>query len=216
MKQLIIYDLDGTLADTRKDIVCAMNHMLREMRAEPLPAKEIEAYVGRGLHHLVKSCLKTEDPKRIEKGAKIYRTYYGEHMLDHTTLYPGAREVVEYFKSRKQAVITNKPDPFSRDLLKALGVADYFVEIVAGNSEYPQKPHPAAVFSIMKREGAAPEGTLMVGDSRIDIETARNAGVETVAIAHGFTPRDELKSLIPGAVVENFQEFLELAKKKQW
>ena len=206
MKQFIVYDLDGTLVDTREDIACAANHMLQTMGAEVLAPSEIERYVGRGLHHLVKSCLKTDDDKSVKKGAKTYRDYYARHMLDHTRLYPGALEVLNYFKGRHQAVITNKPNPFSRDILRDLGVLDYFLEVVAGDAGYPRKPDPTAVLSLMQQTKAKAEETLLVGDSEIDIETARNAGVDTVAITHGFVGEDTLRLAQPDHIVRHFEE----------
>ena len=216
MKRLIIYDLDGTLVDTREDIALSANHMLKEMSHPLLPHSTIARSVGRGLHHLIASCLGTSEIKQIEKGAKIYRQYYAEHMLDHTVLYPGAKEILDYFKGRLQAVITNKPNPFTYEILKALGVSDYFVEIVAGDSDYPKKPDPSAVFSIMKKEKVAAGETLFVGDSLVDIQTARNAGVATVVITHGFEDEDALKSAQPDAIFNGFKELLEWIKRKNW
>ena len=216
MKQLIIYDLDGTLVDTREDIARSANHMLAEMGLSAISKEEVARYVGRGLFQLVQSCLKTDDPKKIEKGAKIYRAYYAEHMLDHSELYSGAREILEHFKGRKQGVLTNKPNPFSEDLLKALGVGNYFEMIVAGDSEYPKKPSPAAVHAMMHRWKISAQDTLFIGDSLVDIETARNAGVEIAVVSHGFSSRKELQSASPEILVSGFQELLEKLKGLQW
>jgi phosphoglycolate phosphatase len=216
MKELILYDLDGTLVDTRRDITLSVNHMLAELGKPALAQAEIEGYVGRGLHNLIKKSLKTDDLKLIEKGSKIYRDYYGKHMLDHTALYPHARETLDYFKSRKQAVVTNKPNPFSQDILTALGVAAYFMEIVAGNSGYPIKPDPVAILSMMKKENIPAGAALFVGDSLIDIETARRAGIEIAVITHGFMAADGLKSAAPEFIVADFPEFLDTARKKGW
>lgn len=216
MKRLIIYDLDGTLVDTREDIARAANHMLTAFNVPCLDRPTIESFVGKGLHHLIKSCLKTEDAKQIEKGSRVYREYYAKHMLDHTALYPGAREVLEYFKERLQAVITNKPNPYSRQILEALGVAGYFVEIVAGDTDYPKKPDPTAVLSIMKREKVEADETLFVGDSLIDIETGRNAGIETIVISHGFESEEALQSANPAGLVSGFRELLAFTNQKGW
>lgn len=216
MKQLIIYDLDGTLVDTREDIARSANYMLSRMELPPISKEEVARYVGRGLFQLIQSCLKTEDAKRIEKGAKIYRAFYAEHMLDHSVLYPGARETLEYFKGRKQGVLTNKPNPFSENLLKALGVGDYFEMIVAGDSEYPKKPSPSAVHAMMHRWKIAPEETLFIGDSLVDIETARNAGVEIAVVSHGFSSAEELQSASPKILVNGFTELLEKIKGQKW
>jgi phosphoglycolate phosphatase len=216
MKKLIFYDLDGTLVDTRLDIVRSAQHMLAEMNAPQLEPHEIQRYVGRGLYHLVGLCLKTEDMKRIEKGGKIYRQYYSEHMMDNSRLYPDAREILDYFKSRKQAVVTNKPNPFAKDMLAQLGVADYFTDIIAGDSEYPKKPSAAALLAIMKRENTAPADTLFIGDSLVDIETARNAGVEAAVVLHGFNTEDELQSAHPDLMAKDFTDLREKIKLKGW
>ncbi len=215
-KQLIIYDLDGTLVDTAKDIAQAANHMLRELNAKAVSRREISRYVGKGLHHLIKNCLKTEDQKQIEKGAKIYRQFYAEHLMDHSKLYPGALQFLDYFKSRKQAVMTNKPNPFSEDILKALGVSDYFTAIVAGDSQHPKKPDASALFWLMDQQKIEPAAALLVGDSPIDIETARNAGIEAAVLSHGFADEDEIKSARPDYRAADFEGLLRLAKEKGW
>ncbi|MDD5216947.1 MAG: HAD-IA family hydrolase [Candidatus Omnitrophica bacterium] len=216
MKKLIIYDLDGTLVDTREDIANAANQMLRDLGLATHPQNVIERFVGYGVHHFIAHCMQTQDPKRIEQGIKVYRRHYHEHMLDHTRLYPGAKDILEYFKDRFQAVITNKPDPFSVEILKALGVAGYFFHIVAGDSGYPKKPDPASVQDLMRMKKVGPADTLFVGDSLIDLETARNAGVASAIITHGFVSADELKSANPERLFSNFREMLDEARKNQW
>lgn len=216
MKQLILYDLDGTLVDTLADITCAANHMLRILQASAVSAHEVRGYIGCGVHELVKRCLNTEDPKRIEYGVSVYRAYYARHMLDQSRLYPGAREVLDYFNARRQAVITNKPNPFSREILTALGVADYFFEIIAGDSAYPKKPDPSAARAMVQRAGSRPEETLLIGDSPIDIETGRRAGVATIGVLHGFSDKGELLAAAPDVLVQDFSELLQHAKKEDW
>jgi phosphoglycolate phosphatase len=216
VKELIIYDLDGTLVDTRTDIVLGVRHMLAEMGAEPLETEAIESFVGKGLHHLVRSCLGTGDEARVRKGAEIFRSHYSEHMLDHTRLYPHAREVLDFFRDRSQAVVTNKPDPFATEMLQALGVAGYFVRIIAGNSGVAQKPDPAGIAALRAERKTRPEAVLLVGDSLIDIETGRRAGVETAIIHHGFNRPHELESGRPDHLCPDLQHFLELARRKGW
>jgi phosphoglycolate phosphatase len=211
--RLFFYDLDGTLVDTRADIAAAANHMLQEFGKPPASVKEISRYVGRGLHYLLQGCLKTQDESILEKGSKIYRNYYAAHMLDHSKLYPGAKETLESLKGKKQVVLTNKPDPFSKDLLAALGVSHYFTDIIPGNSVYPKKPDPAAILAIMKREKIAASETLFVGDSCVDIETARNAGVGVVVLTHGFEEEAALKAAGPDKIFKDFYGFLEYIKQ---
>lgn len=213
-KELIIYDLDGTIVDTRRDIACAVNHMLTQMGFPEMSVEDVCRHVGRGLHHLIQGTLQIADEKLVEKGCKIYRDYYVSHLLDHTQLYPGAKDFLEYFKDRKQAVITNKPDPYSVEILKALGVLDYFVEVIAGNSSYPAKPAPDGVRAIMEREKIPAEKTIFVGDSAIDFETAQNAGIEIVLLSHGFSTEAELRELKPEVLCRNFEELTRVVQAK--
>ena len=216
MKRLVLYDLDGTLVDTLEDLTAAANHMLRILQAPPVSSHEVRRAVGRGVHELVRSCLKHEDPKRLAYGVDVFRAYYARHLLDHSHLYPGAQAVLEHFKGRHQAVITNKPEPFSREILERLGVAGYFVEVIGGDAGLPKKPDPAAVMALMQRHGTAPAETLLIGDSPIDVETGRNAGVLVVGVAHGLTDGPELAAARPDALVTNFQELLARAGQEGW
>ncbi len=216
MKQLLIYDLDGTLVDTREDITCAVNHMLKAMKRIPLSQEEVRRLVGRGLHQLIQGCLKTPEMKEIEKGAKLYRDYYRRHMLDYSRLYPGVGEFLEHFKDRRQAVITNKPNPFSRDILEGLGVAHYFAEIIPGDSTYAKKPSPEAIHFLLEKESIEKDAAVLIGDSAVDIETGRNAQVLTVVVRQGFSTESELQAVHPDEMVADFFELLTLAKKEKW
>lgn len=216
MKKLILYDLDGTLADTRRDIINGVRYALETLKGPQLTDDEIKDCVGTGLHALIRQVFRTEDEALADRGAKLYREHYKKHMLDHTQLYPGARECLEYFKAREQAVITNKPNPFSSQILAALGVADYFLAILAGDNGLPFKPDPAAIHHLMDKADAAAEDVLFVGDSPIDIQAARNASVEVVTLSHGFASEATLRDAKPDHIVRDFQELLALARQKGW
>ena len=216
MKKLILYDLDGTLADTRRDIIQSVRHALTILNGPVLTDDEIKDCVGTGLHALIKQVFRTQDEKLADRGAKLYREHYKAHMLDHTHLYAGALECLEYFKDRKQAVITNKPNPYSSQILEALGAAHYFIAILAGDNGLPFKPDPAAIHHLMERTGAAKEEVLFVGDSPVDIEAARNASVEVITLSHGFASEATLRDAKPDHIVRDFPELLNLAKEKGW
>jgi len=216
MKRMIFYDLDGTVIDTRLDICLAANHMRQAMGHAELEHCEIERYVGKGLHYLIGRCLRTQDGKLVEKGAKFYRDHYVEHMLDHSCVYPGVEEFLREFQGRDQAIVTNKPDPFSTDMLRALGILDYFFEVISGNGNYPKKPDPASVQALMRVKGIGTEEALFVGDSPIDIETAKKAGIEIAVITHGFSDVDALNSAHPDLTVTNFKELLDAARQRGW
>lgn len=216
MKRLIVYDLDGTLVDTLADIAEAANHMLRTLGQPGVSSESVRGYIGSGVRDLVGRCLQTSEPRRIDQGVAIYRAYYARHFADHSRLYPGAEAVLEHFKARRQAVLTNKPNPFSTDLLKTLGVDGYFFAIVGGESDYPKKPDPTAIRALMAQADAAADDTVLIGDSLIDLHTGRNAGVLTVAVTHGFGEGDALRQDTSVPVVGNFAELLQLAQREAW
>jgi phosphoglycolate phosphatase len=216
--RLIVYDLDGTLVDTLEDITASANHMLERLGLPPIPASDVRGYVGRGVRELVTRCLGTEDGEHLERGLRLYREHYGRHLLDRSRLYPGARETLEHFKrlGRAQAVITNKPDPYSTQILAGLGVEGYFTAIIAGDTQYPKKPDPASLRALMERSGAAPGETVFIGDSPVDVETGRRAGVLTVAVTHGLADVRELAEAAPEVTVAGFAELVALAAARRW
>lgn len=216
MKRLIVYDLDGTLVDTGEDITNAVNHMLTVLSTSPLSRQEVRRFVGRGLHDLIRRCLQTEDERLVEEGSRLFERYYAEHLIDHSVLYPGVRETLEYFKDRLQAVLTNKPNPFAGDLLAALGMSGYFTEVAAGGAGIPKKPDPTMLLAMMRRASVETGEVLLVGDSVIDVDTGRRAGVLTVILTQGFEDPGDLAAASPDVVARNFQEFLALAKQQGW
>ena len=215
-KRLIVYDLDGTLVDTAEDITEAVNAMLRQQAALPLSRDEIRRFVGRGLHDLIARCLDTDDPERIRNGLDAFEAHYAAHLVDHSTLYPGVEEALDYFQDRRQAVFTNKPNPFARDLLAALGLAQRFCAILAGADGHPKKPDPTALDELMQAQGVGAGETLLVGDSVIDVETGRNAGVLTVIVAQGFEDPQALQAARPDLLVTHFAQFLQVARRHGW
>jgi len=216
VKKLFLYDLDGTLVDTRQDIINGVRYALKTLNGPELTDEEIKECVGTGLHALIKQVFRTEDEALAERGSRLYRQHYKEHMLDHTVLYPGAREFLEHFKDRKQAVITNKPNPFSSQILEALGVADHFLAILAGDNGLPFKPDPAAVHHLIERTQVSEEDVIFIGDSAVDIQAARNAGVAVVTLSHGFATEAALREAKPDHIVRDFAELLEFARAEGW
>jgi phosphoglycolate phosphatase len=216
--RLVVYDLDGTLADTLEDIAASANHVLRELGLPFVDAPAVRSYIGRGIRELVARCVGTNDGGRIDRALRMYREHYGRHLLDRSRLYPGARDVLEYFRQSGciQAVITNKPDPYSTKLLQGLGVAGYFEAIIAGDGPYPKKPDPESLRALMERQQASPDDTVFIGDSGVDVETSRRAGVLSIAVRHGFGDAGELSAACPDALVDDFAGLLRLARQRGW
>ena len=212
MIKLLIYDLDGTLIDSGQDIASSVNWMLQELNFKKLSVEQISSHVGEGVAHLMKSVLTLSgahpDEKLVEQAAKIYRGRYANHLLDQTKLYPSVARVLEHFKSRKQAVITNKPEGFSQEILRGLKVDSYFFRIIGGDQTFQKKPSPEAVFELMRLVSVGLEETVFIGDSQIDIQTGKNAGIHTVGVTYGFKDTNHIKEAKPDFVMHNLSELV--------
>ena len=182
-----LFDLDGTLIDSKLDLVNSVNFMLREMQREVLPLATVASYVGHGAPRLVAAALGPDAAEADRKrGLEIFLAHYSEHNLDETRAYPGVVEGLESLQDRPMAVLTNKPRKMSVEILEALGLLKYFRAVYGGDSFEKKKPDPAGAQAILKDLGVNPHEASMVGDSDVDIKTARNAGMLAIAVNYGF------------------------------
>lgn len=185
--RVLIFDLDGTLIDSKLDLAISVNATRRHMGLDPLADETIFSYVGNGAQVLVQRALgEGVTPEDIEKGHKFFLAYYRAHMLDNTVAYPGVREALEMLKDRELAVLTNKPVRFSEAILAGLGLANYFRYVYGGNSFSTKKPEPEGVNVLLRDFGAAPGEAMMVGDSEVDVRTARNSGTWACGVTYGL------------------------------
>lgn len=212
--KLIIFDLDGTLIDSRLDLVHSVNATLRNFERPELPDEVVASYVGDGAPMLVRRALgDPSDEELLKKALGFFLSYYREHKLDHTTAYEGVEQALEQIQSngdgRKMAVLSNKPVNPSRAIVEALGLADFFVRIYGGNSFETKKPDPMGVNTLLKETSTAPEHALIIGDSSIDVLTGRNAGIATCGVTYGFAPHT-LCEVPPDLIVNSPQELKKL------
>jgi phosphoglycolate phosphatase len=214
--KLLIFDLDGTLIDSRLDLVHSVNAMLRHFKRPELPDEVIATYVGDGAPMLVRRAL--GDPKNeafLKEALEYFLAYYRVHKLDHTKVYEGIRETLEALRApqnglrRNLAVLSNKPVNPSRAITEALGLGGFFLVVYGGNSFATKKPDPLGAKTILKETGARPEETLMVGDSSNDVLTGRNAGLWTCGVTYGFAPHT-LCEAPPDVVVDSPRELVEM------
>ena len=211
--KLVIFDLDGTLIDSRLDLVHSVNAALRHIGRPELPDDVIASYVGDGAPILIQRALGGEivDDAIVRKGLEFFLSYYREHKLDHTTVYPGIAEALTTIQNsangspRTMAVLSNKPVVPSRAIVDALGLGPFFSQIYGGNSFATKKPDPEGARKLLEEYGVPAEQAVMVGDSHTDIETGRNAGLWTVAVTYGFAPHT-LEEASPDIVVDHAHE----------
>src|SRR5579859_155250 len=219
--QLVIFDLDGTLIDSRLDLVHSVNAALRHIERPELPDDVIASYVGDGAPILIQRALGGEavDEALVRKGLEFFLSYYREHKLDHTTVYQGIHEALAAIQNagngqpRKLAVLTNKPVNPSRAIVDALGLGKYFAQVYGGNSFGTKKPDPEGARKLLAESGARPEQAVIVGDSHVDVRTGRNAGLWTVGVNYGFAPHT-LADEPADIMVDDPKELVEVFKKQ--
>ena len=188
---LLIFDLDGTLIDSSVDLANAVNATRANLGLAPMEHSLVYSYVGNGAPVLIRKALGPEYPAAVVASAlEYFLQYYRVHMLDNTVLYPGVREALERFRKAgiPMAVLTNKPVAVSQAIVDGLGLHDHFRSVYGGNSFEQKKPHPVGIETLMAENGASREQTLMVGDSSVDVQTARNAKVTACGVTWGFQP----------------------------
>ena len=191
MVRAFLFDLDGTLIDSKLDLVNSINFMLLEMQRDVLPLATVASYIGHGAPKLVADVLGPDAAEADHKrGLEIFLAHYIKHNLDATRAYPGVIEGLEALQDRPMAVLTNKPKKMSVEILEALGLLKYFHAVYGGDSFEKKKPDPAGAQAILKNLGAQPQESAMVGDSDVDIKTARNAGMLAIAVNYGFGQHD--------------------------
>jgi len=205
---LVIFDLDGTLIDSRLDLANAVNAMRVHMGMRPLDNARVYTYVGNGAPVLVRRALGEQAGEaEVQEGLEFFLEHYREHDLDHTTLYPGVRESLDRLRAagKRMAVLTNKPLRMTRHIVDGLGVGDYFFRVYGGNSFDFKKPNPIGVETLMREAGVDRARTLIVGDSAVDVHTARNAGVFCCGVTYGFQP-ETLADPAPDLLVDRMEQ----------
>jgi phosphoglycolate phosphatase len=218
--KLVIFDLDGTLIDSRLDLVHSVNAALRHIGRDELPDNVIASYVGDGAPILIQRALGGEivDEAVVRKGLEFFLSYYRAHKLDHTTVYAGIEEALRVIQDgingepRKLAVLSNKPVIPSRAIAEALGLGKFFTQVYGGNSFATKKPDPEGARKLLEESGVRPEDAAIVGDSHTDIETGRNAGLWTVGVTYGFAPQT-LADASPDVVVDHPAELASVFSK---
>ncbi|HVO60927.1 MAG TPA: HAD-IA family hydrolase [Terriglobales bacterium] len=213
--KLLIFDLDGTLVDSRLDLVHSVNAMLQHFHRPELPEDAIASYVGDGAPMLVRRALGDPDNEQfVQEALEYFLSYYRVHKLDNTHLYPGVREALEAIRDqdgtdRRMAVLSNKPVNPSRAIVDALGLGEFFVRVYGGNSFSTKKPDPLGVYTLLEETGTRSDETIMIGDSSIDVITGRNADLWTCGVTYGFAPRT-LDDAPPDVLVDSPSDLAQL------
>jgi len=207
---LYLFDLDGTLVDTRRDIAEAVNHVL-QLHARPVAdVATVISWVGDGLDDMMARAFKTDEWEFIDELVDEFRSYYMEHCTEFSYVYGGCSETLTSLQGRGAhlSVLTNKPQDLSLEILRRLGILQYFDRVVGSSDADLRKPNPSNLLSLIRDIGTSKERTLMVGDSRNDILVARNAGVASCGCTFGYIGRAALLELKPTYLIETWPGLL--------
>jgi phosphoglycolate phosphatase len=213
----ILFDLDGTLIDSREDLAASVNLTLQELRLEPLHTDRVVSFVGEGVRRLMERALYATLEREltqfeVDHALEIFTRFYREHLLDRTRLYEGVRETLDAFRDRQLAVVTNKSLEFTQAILSGLELNHYFGIVLGGDSLPVRKPSPRPLLTAITELGGEAETSLMVGDSAVDIAAGRAAEIKTCGCAFGFRGRDELESAGADLIIERFRELKRVIK----
>lgn len=205
--ELIIFDLDGTLIDSKDDIANSVNYTLKQFGLPALENSLIYSYVGNGVLPLLEETLTHSNKKdTLNEALKIFRTHYEEHLLDITRPYPGVMEMLEYFSSAGMGLISNKPEKFVKKILKGLDVESFFLVALGGDSLKTKKPDPEGINMIINRFKTMPDKTIIVGDGGVDIRAGKNAGIHTCGVSYGLREREELVDAGADIIIDDILE----------
>jgi len=193
LHRLIAFDLDGTLIDSRRDLADSANQLIEELGGQPLTEEQIGSMVGEGAALLVRRALTAAGRGERAHALERFLEIYDERLLNHTRVYDGVADVVRRLRGRvRLTVLTNKPATPTERILAGLGLRDAFDEVIGGDGPHPRKPDPAGLHALMASANASAAETVLVGDSPIDLETAKRAGVSCCLVSYGFGFRREL------------------------
>lgn len=211
MVELVVFDLDGTLIDSRRDLAGAVNYMRGTMGLEPLSEKRVVSFIGNGLNSLVRRSVADAEIDFDTALARM-KKFYSEHLVQSTVLYPGVESGLKELRDSGMllAVVTNKATSLAVTILEKLGIAGCFCEIIGGDGEYPLKPAPDALLGLQKKYNFKSGNCWMVGDHYTDMEAGRRASWRRILVTYGF---GEAREETPDYTVGSFAEFVNVIRR---
>jgi phosphoglycolate phosphatase len=213
----MLFDLDGTLIDSKTDLTNSINLMLEDLGRPALSQASVGGFVGDGVRVLVRRCLTATDPNQQppddelhSKGIALMHSHYADQMLNTTRLYPHVSETLAAFNHKNKAVVTSKEVRFTRIILEHFDIAHFFDAIVGGDTTPLRKPDPGPVLEAMKQLNTTPNETVMIGDSENDVIAGKRAGTHTCAVSYGFRSAEELRVTEPDFLIDRFDQLTNL------
>jgi len=206
---IVMFDLDGTLANTGHDLADSVNFTRGHFALPPLPEELVYANIGRGVEHLLKQSLAGPSADHFQDVMRVFLAHYEAHLLNRTVLYPGVRQGLAYFRGKRRLVVSNKIHRLTVALLRGLGVSQEFDAILGGDCAVEKKPHPALLHLALEKFQIPAARALIVGDSDTDIEAGKRAGVMTCGVTYGLGNQADLMAAQPDRIIDNLAQLSE-------
>jgi len=198
-----MFDLDGTLVDSRRDIVISVNHTLKTLGLQEKVYDTVLSYVGTGLRNLIKESLGKENEKYLKHAMKTFQNYYGENVPIKATLYKNVKETLEHFKDKEKIIITNGSGEVAWHILRSFGIDKYFRNVFGGDDESCLKPSPCLINKAIQNLNYAKSRMIMVGDMDLDILAGKAADVHTCAVTYGIGKIEDIVKARPDDIIDD-------------
>jgi phosphoglycolate phosphatase len=206
----VLFDLDGTIADTRDDIAFSLNYALARLKRAPRTLDEVTRFIGDGVNELLRRALGPVDDAAHREAVALFKEHYEKHCFDRTRLFPGVLDIFRHYSGKALGVVTNKPEAPTWEILRVLGAADFIKVAVGGDRVKALKPAPDSLLEAARRLGVTPGEAVIVGDSPMDVEAGRRAGMGAIAVTYGYRPRAELEAAKPDFLIDRLDELREV------
>jgi phosphoglycolate phosphatase len=208
--ELIIFDLDGTIIDSKLDLANSVNFTLKRLGKPEKDVEFIAKFIGRGLSNFIKNTLGDACSDNMDEVREIFMKHYEEHLLDNTVLYPNVEKTLRHFSNKKKVILTNKRTFMTNVILEGLGIRNYFDKVIGAGDLPENKPSPLPVNTLLEMFNVEKDKTIILGDMTIDIETGRNAGIEICSVTYGLCSRADLVSARPDYIIDDMFELTKI------
>lgn len=204
---LLVFDLDGTLIDSKYDLLDALNYTAKQLGHSTFTDAQIPQMVGNGVRALITQAFNlTTDSPALKEAQTIMMDYYRQNLCTRTVFYDGVLETLKSLNNVKKAVLSNKPDEFTQRIIQELGLSSLFDQVLGATNYFDRKPSGESLEHFLKELNIAPNRAMMIGDGDADVLAGKNAGMYTCAVTYGYRSKTELEILHPDYIIESFSE----------